>query len=43
MNIENVAIKDIKPYDRNAKKHKGTDKDVFLIRDGQKIPYNEVE
>ena len=22
---------------------KGTDKDVFLIRDGQKIPYNEVE
>ena len=22
---------------------KGTDKDIFLIRDGQKIPYNEVE
>ena len=22
---------------------KGTDKDVFLIRDGKKIPYNEVE
>ena len=22
---------------------KGTDKDVFLLRDGQKIPYNEVE
>ena len=21
MNIENVAIKDIKPYERNAKKH----------------------
>ena len=22
---------------------KGTDKDVFLLRDGKKIPYNEVE
>ena len=22
---------------------KGSDKDVFLLRDGQKIPYNEVE
>jgi hypothetical protein len=22
---------------------KGTDKDVFLLKDGQKIPYNEVE
>ena len=33
MNIENIAIKDIK----------GTAKDVFLLRDGKKIPYNEVE
>ena len=22
---------------------KGSDKDVFLLRDGKKIPYNEVE
>lgn len=24
MNIENIAIKDIKPYERNAKKHDET-------------------
>ena len=22
---------------------KGTDKDIYLIRDGKKVPYNEVE
>lgn len=36
------AIKRSKEEATNGDK-KGTDKDVFLIRDGKKIPYCEVE